>query len=61
MPALKGAGQTIADYKPKLAIAGYHKTWDLWEVPLLIHDICPTYRFYLRSYMNHVSFVYYGI
>ena len=61
LPALKGAGQTIADYKPKLAIAGYHKTWDLWEVPLLIHDICPTYRFYLRSYMNHVSFVYYGI
>ena len=61
LPALKGAGQTIADYKPKLAIAGYHKTWDLWEVPLLIHDICPAYRFYLRSYMNHVSFVYYGI
>ena len=60
LQALKGAEQTIKKYKPKLAIAGYHKTWDLWEIPMLIHGICPDYRFYLRSYMNNLSFVYYG-
>lgn len=60
LPALHGARQTIEEYKPRLAIAGYHKTWDLWEIPLLIHDMCSDYKLYLRSYMNHVSFVYYG-
>ena len=59
--ALKGAEKTINYSHPKLAIAGYHKTWDLWEVPKLIHTIDPSYKFYLRSYMNHLSFVYYAI
>lgn len=57
--ALHGAENTIRTYKPALAIAGYHKTWDLWEVPLLIHEYRSDYRFMLRSYMNHISFVYY--
>jgi FkbM family methyltransferase len=61
LSALNGAERTIEKYKPRLAIAGYHKTWDLWEVPLTINKFCPSYKFYLRSYMNNVSFVYYGI
>ncbi len=59
--ALQGAEKTIEMYRPKLAIAGYHKTKDLWEVPLLLYKIIPGYKFYLRSYMNHLSFVYYGV
>ena len=61
LQALQGAEKTIKSYQPKLAIAGYHKTWDLWDVPLLIHKMNTEYRFYLRSYMNHVSFIYYAV
>ena len=61
LQALAGAERVIRESKPKLAIAGYHKTWDLWEVPKLICRMDEDYRFYLRSYMNNLSFVYYGI
>lgn len=61
LKALKGAEKTIKKSHPKLAIAGYHKTKDLWEVPKLINQIIPSYRFYLRSYMNNLSFIYYAI
>ncbi len=61
LKALDGARGSIINDKPKLAIAGYHKTWDLWEIPLKILRIRGDYRFYLRSYMNHISFVYYGV
>jgi FkbM family methyltransferase len=61
MRALKGAKQTIQQYNPVLAIAGYHKTWDFWSVPLLIKSFHATYKIYLRSYMNHISFVYYAV
>lgn len=61
LQALKGAIKTIKGCQTKLAIAGYHKTWDLWEVPLLIYDMNSDYSFYLRSYMNNLSFVYYAI
>lgn len=59
LQALKGAEKTIKKYKPKLAIAGYHKTWDLWRVPQVISEMNSGYKIYLRSYMNNVSFVYY--
>lgn len=58
--ALKGAEQTIRRNKPKLAIAGYHKTWDFWEIPLMMKEYHGGYKIYLRSYMNHISFVYYA-
>lgn len=61
LPALKGAEQTIRQFKPRLAVAGYHKTWDLWEIPQLLYAMNPLYRIYLRSYMNHISFVYYSV
>lgn len=57
--ALKGTVSTIKHYKPRLAIAGYHKTWDLWEIPQLIYSMNSSYNIYLRSYMNNLSFVYY--
>lgn len=60
LPALIGAQQTITNCKPRLAIAGYHKTWDLWKIPKLIQSMNRSYNIYLRSYMNHISFIYYG-
>ncbi|MBQ9301571.1 FkbM family methyltransferase [Butyrivibrio sp.] len=48
--ALKGAIQTITNYKPKLAISVYHKRDDIWEIPKLLLKLNPDYRFYLRIY-----------
>lgn len=59
--ALAGAAQTIQKYKPRLAIAGYHRTDDFWKIPLLMKTYRDDYRIYLRSYMNHISFVYYAV
>jgi FkbM family methyltransferase len=46
--ALMGAAKTIQTHKPSLAICLYHKPEDLWEIPLLIHSIEPSYNMYLR-------------
>ncbi len=46
--ALKGSKKTIQKYKPNLAICLYHKPEDLWELPLLINEIEPSYNMYLR-------------
>ena len=59
LAALKGARETIRRWHPRLMIAGYHKTWDFWEVPELMLEA--GYTVYLRSYMHHLSFVFYGL
>jgi FkbM family methyltransferase len=46
--ALIGATKTIQKYKPNLAICLYHKPEDLWELPLLINKIEPSYVMYIR-------------
>lgn len=62
LPALAGAAETIRRHRPKLMIAGYHKTWDFWQVPARILRLGGEgYRLYLRSYMHHLSFIFYGI
>jgi FkbM family methyltransferase len=48
--AIRGAANTIRRCQPKLAISAYHKHSDIYELPLLIHSLCPAYRFYLRQY-----------
>ena len=58
--ALRGAEQTITADKPELAIAGYHRTDHLWRVPMMIKRFRQDYSLNLRSYMNHISFVYYA-
>ncbi len=60
IPALEGACDTIVKHKPRLAIMGYHKTSDLWEVPILIKKYRPDYKLRLRSYMKNVAFAYYA-
>jgi len=46
--ALLGAKQIIKKHKPNLAICLYHKPEDLWELPLLINQIEPSYNMYIR-------------
>jgi len=60
VPALKGAEYTIKKYRPRMAIMGYHKTSDFWEVPILIKEYNEEYRLSLRSYMRNVAFAYYA-
>lgn len=46
--AIKGAKNMIQKDKPKLAICIYHKPNDLWEIPLMIHELVPEYKMYIR-------------
>lgn len=48
--ALMGARNIIRNQKPKLAISIYHKKEDIWELPGLLLEMNPEYRFYLRHY-----------
>ncbi len=48
--ALRGAKQTISQYRPKLFVSAYHYDKDLFELPKIIKEICPQYRFYLRRH-----------
>ncbi len=46
--ALMGARRIIEQVAPVLAICVYHKPADLWKLPLLIHDMQPSYKMGLR-------------
>lgn len=50
MKALKGAEELIREFKPKLAIAVYHKSSDFFDIPNFILKINPNYKLYLRHY-----------
>lgn len=46
--ALAGAAETIRKYHPALAVSLYHRTEDLWELPLTLRAFYPDAAFYLR-------------
>lgn len=48
--ALIGGIKTICRDRPKLNIAVYHRSEDIFSIPLLINDICPDYRIYMRQH-----------
>lgn len=50
--SLKGARKTIVRYKPRLAIAVYHKREDLFDIPLYILSLNSGYQFKLRHYSS---------
>jgi FkbM family methyltransferase len=51
--ALRGAIRTIKRCRPKLVISAYHKRNDLFEIPLLIHEMVPSYRLYFRHFSTN--------
>jgi len=53
MEALRGAADTIKRCRPKLVISAYHKRNDLFEIPLLIHEMAPNYKMYFRHFSNN--------
>lgn len=48
--ALLGLRKTLSDCSPALAVSAYHKTCDFFEIPLLIHELCPKHKIYLRHH-----------
>lgn len=50
--ALKGCRKIIREYRPKLAICVYHKPEDFYQIPLMIKEMNPGYKLYLRQYVN---------
>ncbi len=52
--AIRGAARIIARDKPKLAVGAYHALESIFEIPLLVHDICPDYKLYLRHNTYHL-------
>ncbi len=62
LKALKGARESIRQYRPKLAISIYHKPEDYYAIPNYIKSIVNNYCFYVR---HHTCFdadtVFYAI
>lgn len=48
--ALRGASRLLAEIKPRLALAAYHRTEDIFRLPLLLRKLNPAYRLYLRHH-----------
>jgi len=62
MDALNGAKTMIQEQNPVLAISVYHKTNDLYEIPLLIESFGVKYNYYLRHYtLNGFETILYAV
>lgn len=53
--ALRGARGLLQAESPVLAVSAYHYPQDLWAIPLLIADLTPQSRLYLRHYTREVD------
>lgn len=59
---LRGAINTIKQFHPKLAICIYHTAEDLYQIPLMIKEMVPEYKFYVDHFtINLEETVLYGI
>lgn len=52
MQALRGADKLISQNLPKLAVCLYHKTEDMWEIPLYIKQHWSEYKIYIRHHTD---------
>ena len=48
--AILGAKEIIQRDRPEMLVSVYHRSKDLFSLPLLIHSLRPDYRFYLRRF-----------
>ena len=48
--AIIGGINTLRRDKPKLNIAVYHRSEDIFSIPLQIHSVEPSYKLYLRQH-----------
>lgn len=47
---IHGSKQSIRRHRPKILLAAYHRSEDLFSLPLQLREICPDYRVYLRHW-----------
>ena len=60
--ALQGAERIIRKHRPKMAVSVYHRPDDIIDIPKLLLDFNPDYRFYIRHYaFNDWETVLYAI
>ncbi len=50
--ALLGSRRTIAAHRPTLCVSVYHRSEDLFDLVLLVQQLCPDYRLYLRRRLS---------
>ncbi len=50
--ALLGARETIKKYAPKLMVSLYHRNEDIFELPLLVKELNPYYKLFIRRQPN---------
>ncbi|MCM1165966.1 MAG: FkbM family methyltransferase [Lachnospiraceae bacterium] len=48
--ALRGAAETIANFRPKLNVALYHRNEDMFKLPLIVNGMNKKYRLYMRHH-----------
>ena len=48
--AIIGCENTILSHRPKLLISAYHRSEDIFELPLQIHSLLPDYKLYYRRH-----------
>lgn len=48
--AIEGCRKTIERWKPKMLISAYHRSEDLYALPMQMRELCLDYRFYFRHY-----------
>ncbi len=47
---LLGTRETIEKYAPTLLVSLYHRSEDIFALPLLVKELCPDYKLYLRRF-----------
>ena len=55
MDALNGAEKIIKESHPRMLLSAYHKTSDMWEIPLYISQIYSDYTIYL-GHQEHAPY-----
>ncbi len=58
--ALRGARTIITEHRPRLAVCLYHNLSDMWTIPHLLKEICPSYRFWCKKNAPYTEFVLYA-
>ena len=48
--AIEGSRETILSHRPALLVSAYHKSEDIFALPLQIHTLRPDYKLYYRRY-----------
>ena len=48
--ALMGCSEAISKFCPDMLISAYHRSEDIFKLPLLVHEMNPDYKLYLRRF-----------